>query len=235
MPDRLGYNRQYTSFRKQLIINGAFVDLAYRVPFPYVVADTLIYCYRPQTEKALENTCLVGEFSGEKFEARQRDFLLVDDFQLLPMGPVIKKLYIGQSKTKRLGDLLRTSVGFIAKSGSVTEQSIGEANQPVLKGRNIFRYRVEGQFYFRFAKSNLVGGTQSVEKLGMREKILMRKTGYPLYSAFDDTGRYPEQSLYFLYEPKEGMSLKYVLGIVNSPLFQYAFWNRMATNRNATP
>ena len=63
----------------------------------------------------------------------------------------------------------------------------------------------------------------------------MRKTGFPLVSTLDATGIYPEQSLYFLYNPQEDHQLEYVLGIVNSKLFQHTFLKWMVTNRDSTP
>ena len=63
----------------------------------------------------------------------------------------------------------------------------------------------------------------------------LRKTGFPILSAIDYTGVYPEQSLYFLFDPQQSHALEYVLSILNSRLFQYVFWEWMATNRDATP
>jgi hypothetical protein len=63
----------------------------------------------------------------------------------------------------------------------------------------------------------------------------MRKTGFPILSSLDRTGVFPEQSLYFLFDAQHSHTLEYILGILNSKLFQYIFWEWMATNRDATP
>jgi hypothetical protein len=97
------------------------------------------------------------------------------------------------------------------------------------------RYETIGTAYFEFKKANLAGGTQDEAKLGYQRKILMRKTGFPLCSTLDSTGIYPEQSLYFLYDAQYQIELEYVLGILNSKLFQYVFMKWMVTNRDTTP
>jgi len=243
VPDRFGFNKQFAAFRRELVRNGRIEELLYKAKFPYVIADTLIYRYRPGGsggEAKGKSLCIIGEFHGPKFEMSQSEFLSIQDCQFLPISPVVKKIYSSNLRTVKLGQAVRTSVGFIAKSGQVKVGQVKvnpapQAAQEVLKGRNVLKYYVQGNFYFSFKKENLAGGTQDEEKLGASPKILIRKTGYPLMSALDSTGRYPEQSLYFLYSPLEDIRLEYLLGIVNSSLFQYIYWNWMVTNRHSTP
>ena len=69
----------------------------------------------------------------------------------------------------------------------------------VIKGENVNRYTIEGFFWFEFIDDNLSGRTRDTNKLGSKEKVLLRKTGADIIAAFDESGIFPEQSLYFLY------------------------------------
>jgi hypothetical protein len=64
---------------------------------------------------------------------------------------------------------------------------------------------------------------------------LLRKTGYPIYATYDNSGIFPEQSLYFLFNNKTHLSLKYITALINSKLFQFCYWHRLVTNRDSTP
>ncbi|MCK4392672.1 Eco57I restriction-modification methylase domain-containing protein, partial [Candidatus Bipolaricaulota bacterium] len=234
VPDRLGFNQQFSELRFDLAKNGRLVALLYKARFPGVVADTLVYVYMPGVASR-SNVVQVGDFHGVRASIRQERFLEFQDYQFLPVTPVVQKLYFDLRTTIPLSQAISSSVGFIARAKTITEVPISCAQQPILRGRNVLRYAVEREAYFEFTKKDLVGGTQDPKKLSLHRKILMRKTGFPLFSTLDSTGRYPEQSLYFLYKPAKNLSLEYILGIVNSALFQHIYWVWMVTNRDATP
>jgi hypothetical protein len=216
-------------------MEGKFDSLLYKAKFPGVTADTLVYVYSPGIGVNKNHKVEIGEFHGERVHIPQSKFFEFQDYQLLPITPLIQKLYFEMKTVKPLRSIVSSSVGFIANPNLITKEKHSPDQIPVLRGRNVCRYSIENQVYFDFKKQNLAGGTQNKDKLGIRQKILMRKTGFPILSTLDDTGRYPEQSLYFLYQPVEGYSLEYVLGMVNSKLFQYVYWHWMVTNRDATP
>jgi len=126
-------------------------------------------------------------------------------------------------------------VGFIAKPQTITTAQTSSNQAECLKGRDISRWHTNSFHYFHFKRSNLAGGTQNLEKLQAKEKVLLRKTGFPLVAAYDPSGALVEQSLYFFYEFNEGVSPKLLTAVFNSKLFQFVYWNWMITNRDATP
>jgi adenine-specific DNA-methyltransferase len=71
--------------------------------------------------------------------------------------------------------------------------------------------------------------------LSIKEKILLRKTGNRLIATIDNSGIYPEQSLYFLYNFKKGFNSKYLLSIINSELMNWYYLNELVTNIDSTP
>ena len=58
-------------------------------------------------------------------------------------------------------------------------------------------------------------------KLGANEKVLLRKTGNPIFACYDNSGIFPEQSLYFAFNKKTDNSLKCLSAFLNSNLFQF--------------
>jgi hypothetical protein len=234
VPDRLGFNEQFAEFRRELSSTTRIISLLYKARFPKVIADTLVYVCMPRTAPT-NNVVEIGEFHGKRTEIKQSKFAEIQSHQFLPVTPVIDKIYFKSRFVAPLSSVISANVGFIANPKTVTDTRTSVAQKRTIRGRNVLRYGTAGHAFFEFAKKNLAGGTQDQEKLGSINKILMRKTGFPIVSTFDSSGIYPEQSLYFLFEPQRNHALKYILGILNSTLFQYIFWEWMATNRDATP
>jgi hypothetical protein len=91
------------------------------------------------------------------------------------------------------------------------------------------------ELFFEFKPENLSGRTRDTQKLGLNEKVLLRKTGDQLIAAFDNSGRYPEQSLYFLYDLSSGVRPKCILALLNSNLLTWYYLNYLVTNLDSTP
>ena len=180
VPDRLGFNEQFTALRKVLLMEGKFDSLLYKAKFPGVTADTLVYVYSPGIDVNKNHKVEIGEFHGERVHIPQSKFFEFQDYQLLPITPLIQKLYFEMKIVKPLRSIVSSSVGFIAKPNLITKEKHSSDQMPVLRGRNVCRYSIENQVYFDFKKQNLAGGTQDKDKLGIQQKILMRKTGFPI-------------------------------------------------------
>lgn len=234
IPDRLGFNEQFKEFRSELLKTGHIQSLLYKAEFPNITADTLIYVYSPCKPNGRQLT-EIGDFGKETAKVKQSMFEKIQDCQFLPITSVVQKLYFDTKKLKPLNQVVESKVGFIATPKSISEERTSNSQVEVLKGRNIGKYYSAGNFYFEFSKNNLAGGTQNQTKLSAKEKILIRKTGYPLPATIDISSRYPEQSLYFLLNPTDEITLKYLLGVINSNIFRYTYWNWMVTNKEATP
>jgi len=171
------------------------------VSFPGTIADAAIYVLQKgkPTDYWEMNVCEWGKPSvtvSQAFYLKSADhvFVALGDKRLATIMEKVEKV-----RSLPLAKLLNSSVGFIAKQGKVTNKPISQKDMVVYKGENVTRYALKGHFYFNFAKSNLAGGTQDEAKLGIKEKILLRKTGDRIFATIDDTSNFPEQSLYFLY------------------------------------
>lgn len=78
----------------------------------------------------------------------------------------------------------------------------------------------------------MTGRTTDIEKLGCPSKVLLRKTGKSIIAAYDDSGRYPEQSLYFTFGEMSEDPF-YILGLLNSRLMNFLYFHTAITNRDS--
>ncbi len=238
VPDRMASNLQFQELRRQILKTCKIHSLVFRAPFPGIIADTLIYVIEKRIPiKKWEIS--ISEWNKSPIKIFQYFYLKNADqsFFIIPRAKVAELI----EKIEKIGNVplssfLQSNVGFIAKEGKVTERRTSKNDVKVFKGENINRYSLNGYFYFYFSKSNLAGGTQDINKLGIKEKILLRKTGDKIFATFDDSGNFPEQSLYFLYSIVEKEhNLKYFLGLLNSRLLSFYYMTMLVTNRDATP
>ena len=138
----------------------------------------------------------------------------------------------GSKGVAKLGDIVSTTSGVGAKSSKITRERTSPRQIKILKGESIQRYQIKTPFFFEFVRENITGRTTDKTKLGFAPKVLIRKTGAELIAAYDDSGTFPEQSLYFTYgESRE--DLWYVLGLLNSRLMGFVYYHQALTNKES--
>ena len=124
-----------------------------------------------------------------------------------------------------LKDIAETTSGFGGKSQEITNYKTIDTQIKILKGQSILRYTTKEYLYFNFIDENITGRTRDTNKLGYKEKILLRKTGNSLIATYDETGLYPEQSLYFIFKLSKEYSYKFILTLINSKLLSWLYCN----------
>jgi len=236
VPDRLGFNQQFTDLRLSMLSGCTLHELIFRAPFPGVTADTLIFCL--QNKKPARNSQIqVSQFGLKPSPVSQSDFLSTLDhrfefFSSDDERQVIKSIE-GNASCIPLSSLFDTTSGFGGKSKLITPEKISESQIQTMKGDSIECYGHRKTYWFEFVKANITGRTTDRAKLGASPKILLRKTGDSIIATFDDSGIYPEQSLYFLYNRKTAVSFEYVLGLLNSAPLNYYYQSRCLTNKDS--
>lgn len=235
VPDRFGYNDQFINLRKKTLTAFQLQAVFYRAPFPKVTADTAIFVVTAQPVPD-NHVVRIGEF-GEPgnliplIKLTNDPRARFEDAGGSPASRIIEKIChsIG---VRPLEEVVQTTSGVGAKSSSISETRRSHKQIEILKGASIQKYRVREPLYFEFKTENITGRTKDEVKLGYRPKLLIRKTGDCLIAAYDDSGRYPEQSLYFTFGPS-AVPLFYLLGLLNSRLMQFVFFNKALTNRKS--
>jgi type I restriction-modification system DNA methylase subunit len=236
VPDRLATNQQFTKLREHILQNFTVERLLFRYPFPGVIADTMILVIRKAKPK--DNNIEIIDYPSQKVtKILQRTFSSSSDHSLFFVESKLAEIFhkIASNKDVRnLSAIAKSTSGCGAKSELLHKKRISPAQIKVIKGENIGRYDNRGFFWFNFKDENLSGRTRDEDKLGTKEKILIRKTGSDIIATFDDSGTYPEQSLYFVYGTGRN-TLLFILAVLNSRLINVYYRNFAVTNRDATP
>jgi REP element-mobilizing transposase RayT len=239
VPDRLGFNSQFVNLRKKILEYYHINELIYKAPFPGIVTDTLIFNISNKMNDFANYQFNVGEFGKSLQIKTHEDYQINNDKAFFyessdNAGLILGKVF-NNKRCSPLGEVADSTSGFGGKSTKISLDRVSDKQIEIIRGRSINKYSINKTFYFEFIKSNITGRTTDKSKLGTKEKVLLRKTGYPIFATFDGSGLFPEQSLYFIFNIQKGLSLKYITGLVNSPLFQFVYINKLVTNKDSTP
>jgi hypothetical protein len=184
-------------------------------------------------------TLFVGEYQRKLQRKSVEDYLADAEYRFqyeidTHVTSVLHKIF-SHSRCRPLGSIVETTSGVGARNSAITEHRKNARQIEIIRGRSIQKYMTLNTFFFEFNQENVTGRTVDRSKLGVREKVLLRKTGFPIFATYDDSGIYPEQSLYFLFNNRTDTSLKYVTAVLNSKLFQFVYYNRLITTKDSTP
>jgi len=238
VPDRLGFNQQFVKLREKILKNYTLMKLMYKVDFPGITTDTMVYTIKkskPEKDHIIE----VKSYGNDYLKIQQQDYLCHDNFTFdyfdnQEAYNIICKMEENK-KSILLSSIVKSTSGFGGKASKIAETKESKEQLKVYKGEDIGRYQIKGCHYFEFKDENITGRTRDEEKLSFPEKVLLRKTGRSIIATYDDSGVFPEQSLYFLYEPKQEYDLKYILALMNSRLFSFYYTTRLVTNLESMP
>jgi type I restriction-modification system DNA methylase subunit len=235
IPDRLASNSQFVNLRKILLMETSIKHLVFRAPFPGIVTDTLILIYQKGYNDL--NKIEILEYDKKPIFVEQENFMRNEKFAFsintnAEFSRMISKIDTLKNMTPLSGFYFSTS-GFGGKSNLITKNKESNNQITVMKGESINRYVITKTFWFDFKKDNITGRTTDKQKLGYIPKILIRKTGDRIIATKEETGVFPEQSLYFLYDNKTDINPSYVLGILNSKVVSFYFREKLITNKNS--
>jgi len=237
VPDRLGFNSQFVELRRRILDQTQIISLVYRVPFPGITADTLMFVLRRSTSIDPKSPVGIGEYGSELLQIPQLEFEQDQTYSFQYYDNVgamhlVRKLERSPDLVP-LSSIYESTSGFGGKSKLITRTKVSPTQIETMKGDSIGRYTFKKSYWFDFRKENITGRTTDQTKLGARPKILLRKTGDRILATFDDSGIFPEQSLYFLFNNRSALDFKYLLGVLNSALVTFYYRNRLITNRRS--
>jgi reticulocyte binding protein len=113
------------------------------------------------------------------------------------------------------------------KSGNdklyITKSKGTEGNyHPILRGKDIKRYSLtDPHLYLLYGKHLACPRSKEIFE---QPKILIREAGAEITATYDDNNYYIMSSLYNAILRDQSFSLKYLLGLINSRLFQYIMY-----------
>jgi type I restriction-modification system DNA methylase subunit len=236
VPDRLGANDQFANLRKAIAENCKIKELRYKWPFPGITADTLITIM--QKEKPLPGSTTVYEYYGSIVQIVSQTSFLKNQMCKFeaPRNAYVRSALekiCDPNKSVPLATLCDTTSGFGGKSKEMSDRQLNRRQIKVIKGASIEPYKVKSFLWFDFCRENITGRTTDTAKLGAKPKVLLRKTGDCLIAAYDETGIFPEQSLYFMFDFKSKDDVFIILAAMNSKVMNF-YYNEVAiTNKES--
>jgi hypothetical protein len=237
VPDRLGFNSQFVDLRGRMLADTRLVSLLFRAPFPGSTADTLMFVLQRATNAHDDWTVQIGEYGGELLQIPQVAFEQdsTHSFQYYDSAGAMRLVtrLAHSPHLVPLSSVCESTSGFGGKSKLITATTVSPTQIETMKGDSIGKYAFKKSYWFDFKKGNITGRTTDKTKLGAVPKLLLRKTGDEIVATFDESGVFPEQSLYFLFNNRTDLDFKYLLGILNSALVTFYYRNRLVTNRRS--
>ncbi|RQV95185.1 hypothetical protein EH221_06670, partial [bacterium] len=236
VPDRLGFNDQFIQLRKRILTESEIRLLMYKAPFPNITADTLIFVFQKE-EWGKNHLVSISEYGKPEMQRLQNELLehptyAFEYFEDVESMQIISRIE-SLPNIERIYDICDSTSGFGGKSTLIQKVQTSPEQIPALKGDSIRRYEIRDGYWFEFKKENITGRTTDRNKLGTSPKILLRKTGDRIIATYDNSGIFPEQSLYFLYNNRTQMDFRFLLGILNSRLLTYYYRAKSLTNKKS--
>ena len=236
VPDRLGFNSQFVQLRKRILKEARVISLTYKVPFPGITADTLVFVFQ-KGEADHKHIVSIAEYGKAEIQKAQSEITAKPDhpFEYFVDTQTMRLVSEIESSTfsAPLQRFCESTSGFGGKSELILEVQTNKKQIPTIKGSSVGRYEMRKTYWFDFRKENITGRTTDKSKLGASPKILLRKTGDRIIATYDESGLFPEQSLYFLYNKHADVDYKYLLGILNSRLLTFYYKARSLTNKKS--
>ncbi|HSH02696.1 MAG TPA: TaqI-like C-terminal specificity domain-containing protein, partial [Anaerolineae bacterium] len=233
IPDRLAFNHHSHQLRHQLLTHTRLHHISYQWSFPGITANTMTLILQKETRP--DYTFSIRHNSTHPPLTYQKSTIRNQPWRGYPTAAHRDLIHKIQVNTQPLHTIARHTSGFGGKSTQITLDCQHSSQIPVYKGASIDPFTIKHPYFFDFTPANITGRTTDTIKLGATPKILLRKTGFPLIAAYDDSGHYPEQSLYFIYHLGPQFDYHYLLGLLNSRLLSWYYRHQLITNPDSTP
>ena len=180
VPDRLGFNRQFVSLRQRILESFRVISLVYKMPFPNVTADTLVFVLErgPCPES---HEIVVSEYRLSAFQIRQKEFVDSEGHEWVFFGDSSQMEFVRRigsvPSLVSLSDVCKTTSGYGGKSELITESQQNTRQIPTMKGDSILRYSLRRQYWFEFERENITGRTTDRNKLGIGLRFFFGRLG----------------------------------------------------------
>ncbi|MDQ6826119.1 MAG: N-6 DNA methylase, partial [Candidatus Eremiobacteraeota bacterium] len=143
VPDRLGFNSQFIRLRKRILDETQIRSLWYKVPFPGITADTLVYVFSKQAARS-SHEVEISEYGQPPGFRKQSDLVTQAEhrfeYKIDPKQDALAERIQNMPNVKPLSEAVSCTSGFGGKSELITEKQIGKGQIKTLKGDSIGRY-----------------------------------------------------------------------------------------------
>ena len=148
--------------------------------------------------------------------------------------PIIDKL---EKCHFKLSDFCILFKGMVVNNRKENVFEKNESNLPnkFLLGNCISKWSINKNFYTDYSKIEIIGGTKSIEKHSIYPRIIIRRTGDFICSAYLEEPALTESTLYSCWSKDSNIENLAVLGILHSKIVDYFIKSKLITNPQAFP
>ena len=245
VPNLLFANDSLSKLRKLMLEEfsiGQLINCGDGV-FEKVSMPTMVFIITKQKNKSrkvevITNVKLPDLNSGMKFKVLQDDFLSNYNFIFDTSSPEIKNLIEKiSSKSINLKEILEINQGIITGNDKkyLSEEQIDKNYKLTIRGKNIERYYTGYQELYVNYERKLLACPRNESLFNVKEKLLMRRTGDKPIASCDYKRTFNLHTLYSCRLKKGNeVSIKYMLGLINSRLFKFVYQKRLGTEVGRT-
>ena len=243
IPDRFFFTPSYASTRKTMLEETKIEEIV-EIPsgaFSKAIVGNAIFTlnkpfqknYNIKIKHAKEkgDFCLTKETSFDFIYQHKARYAI----NLLLTESTERLLEEVQSKSYFLKELANCHVGMMVKNNA--EKFLNHKLKgfyPIVKGKQVYRYKIKSKSYFDFNDITIFGGTKNPDKHKSKPKLLLRKTGNVIHCSVDFEGIFAEQSVYLVL-PETTYTLLFLAGVLNSQLIGFLYRSCFITNPEAYP
>ena len=227
IPNTLLDNYFEEEVRRKLLRNKVYEinDLSDKV-FETAVVHSMIFAFckerlsnyniRVSTSESLGNINLI--IPSSYFENQPQCAFSIRTYE---SNDLMTKL---QNQSIRLADVI--DIRQAIKSGNdslyISKCKIDNCYQPILRGKDIKKYVIiDPHLFLKYGKHLACPRNKEIFE---QPKILIREAGSEITATYDDNNYYIMSSLYNAILINKEYSLKFILGLLNSKLFQYLMY-----------
>lgn len=208
--------------------------------FYKVAMPTMIFIL--QKSKHTNNKILVSAKADvsnnvlNAFKVLQSDFLSNHNYVFETADSRVKLLLKKLSEeTEILEKVLDVNQGIITGNDKkyLSDKPINTKWKPTIRGKDMHRYSIEYPELFVYYNKDVLACPRTEDLFNVSEKLLLRRTGDRPVAVIDYNSAYNLHTLYSCRNKSEYCIL-YLLGLLNSKLFQFVYQAKMGTEVERT-
>ena len=231
VPSVILFNDSFSKLRKHLLDTGSIYNIVIAKDgvFKEAVVPTIIMIYAK--EDIIEHVDIAEVILGERIKYthtidRQQLIKEAEDgFRLSKenINFIYEKLYDNSEYISLDNNILdiRETIKTGDDSKFISEQKLGDDYYPVIFGKNVERYLTTTSNNYIIYNNEL---KRPIElSYFQQEKIFIRRVGDSLIANIDNQGLLSTHVLYVAHNIDKNYSLKFILSLLNSKLFSFAY------------
>ncbi|MEX1191913.1 MAG: TaqI-like C-terminal specificity domain-containing protein [Brumimicrobium sp.] len=178
-------------------------------------------------------------YSKGSFSENTVEFMFNENQELTllekSIDPVINKLEKGELAPLKEVCMVFKGMVVSDRKNHLFDQSDDINKDKFLLGNCISKWNINKSFYTDYKSLKIVGGTKLKSKHDVYPRILIRRTGDHICSAYLEEPALTESTLYSCWSIIDEVETKFIFGLLHSKLMNYYLKNKFITNKQAFP